>query len=159
GDVLLTLGTLEQYGGSVPRAAELLAAAANEAEGTNRVWALAELAQCRFRLNDLAGIVECGQRIDAAADLTDPAQWLLATFTRGVGRFVTGDSGGAFALMTEVIGYARHPVLYEDPRLVLYLGLAVGFLGDISDADAIGGPLLSAVRAGGALGVLVPLLA
>lgn len=31
------------------------------------------VAQSRFRLNDRAGIVECAQRIDAAADLTDPA--------------------------------------------------------------------------------------
>ena len=158
GDVLLTLGTLEQYRGSVPRAVELLAAAANEAEGANRVWALAELAQSRFRLNDLVGIVECAQRIDAAADLTDPAQRLLATFTRGVGLFVTGDPGGAFTSLTEVIGYVRHPVLHEDPRLVLYVVLAVGFRGDLSEADVIGGPLLTSVRTRGAVGVLVPLL-
>lgn len=158
GEVLLTLGTLEQYSGSVPDAAELLAAAADQADGANRVWALAELAQCRFRLNDRAGVFECAGRLEAVADLTDPAQRLLATFTRGVGLFLIGDAGGGFASLSEVIRYVRNPVLHRDPRLVLYLVLAVGFLGDLSEADEIGGPLLGSVRDSGAVGVLVPLL-
>jgi hypothetical protein len=58
--VLYTLGVLEQYAGSVPRAAELLSAAAKLADGPQRVWALAELGNTRFRLNDLAGCAEIG---------------------------------------------------------------------------------------------------
>jgi hypothetical protein len=61
--VLATLGVLEQYAGSVPRAAELLAAAAELAEGPQRVWALAELGQTRFRLSDLAGLAEVADQM------------------------------------------------------------------------------------------------
>ena len=36
----------------------------------------------RFRLNDVAGMAECAERIDAAADPTDPEQQLLAALHR-----------------------------------------------------------------------------
>jgi hypothetical protein len=63
---------LEQYAGSVPKAAELLAAAAELADGAQRVWALAELGNTRFRLNDLAGVGEVADRLAEAADPATP---------------------------------------------------------------------------------------
>ena len=70
--VLSTLGVLEQYAGSVPRAAELLATAAELADGSQQVWALAELGHTRFRLGD-------------------PGQRALAEFARGIALTVGGD--------------------------------------------------------------------
>jgi tetratricopeptide (TPR) repeat protein len=101
--VLYTLGVLEQYAGSVPRAAELLAAAAELAEGPQRVWALAELGTTRFRLNDMAGVGEIADRLAEAADPGDPGQRALAAFVRGVTLTVAGDPAAGRPLLTEVL--------------------------------------------------------
>ena len=61
GEALFTLGMLEQYAGSVPRSVEHLADASDLLDGPLRVRALAELAVARFRLNDVAGMVECAR--------------------------------------------------------------------------------------------------
>jgi AAA ATPase-like protein len=106
--VLYTLGVLEQYAGSVPRAAELLAAAAELADGPQRVWALAELGNTRFRLNDLAGVGEIADRLDEAADPGDPGQRALAAFARGVTLTVAGDPAPPAARL-------RAPDLSGDP--------------------------------------------
>ena len=54
-----TLGMLEEYAGSVPASVELLASAAARLDGAERTEALAELALARFRLNDIAGVIDC----------------------------------------------------------------------------------------------------
>ena len=91
GEALSTLGMLEQYAGSVPRSVEHLDDAARLLEGPPLVRVLTELALARFRLNDVAGMVDCAQRIDAVADPTDPEQRLLAAFTGGTALVLTGD--------------------------------------------------------------------
>ena len=121
---------LEQYAGSVPRAAELLAAAAELADGPQLVWALAELGIARFRLNDLAGVGETADRIAEAADPGDPGQRALAGFARGVALTVGGDPAAGRPLLTEVLELLRSPALGDDPRYLVNLALAAGFLGD-----------------------------
>ena len=103
GQALFTLGMLEQYAGSVPRAVELLAAAADLLDGAHRVRALAELATARFRLNDLAGIGGCAELIEAVADPGDAAQRLLADFVRGIAAVVAGRPAEGAELLTAVI--------------------------------------------------------
>ena len=159
GRVLSTLGVLEQYAGSVPRAAELLAEAAELAEGPDRVWALAELGLTRFRLSDLAGVGACAEQLAEIADREDPRQRVPADFLRGIALMVAGDPASAVELLVGVIELAQSPALRDDPRHLLYLGLAAGFLGDVRDALVAGEPLLAAARERGALGVLVPALA
>lgn len=157
--VLATLGVLERYAGSVPRAAELLATAADLAEGPDRVWALAELGMTRFRLNDLAGLSACAEQIAGVADRGDLRQRVPADFLRGVALLLGGDAASAVGLLTSVIELAPSPKLRDDPWHLLYLGLAAGFLGDVRPALASGEPLLAAARERGALGLLVPALA
>ena len=111
--VLATLGVLEQYAGSVPRAAELLATAAELAEGPQRVWALAELGHTRFRLNDLA-LGEIADRLAEAADLGDPGQQALAEFMRGVALTVGGDPAAGRPLLAGVLELLRSPALGDD---------------------------------------------
>jgi DNA-binding CsgD family transcriptional regulator/tetratricopeptide (TPR) repeat protein len=157
--VLYTLGVLEQYAGSVPRAAELLAAAAELADGPQRVWALAELGNTRFRLNDLAGVGEIADRLAEAADPGDPGQRALAAFARGVTLTVAGDPAAARPLLTDVLELLQSPPLRDDPRYLINLAVAAGFLGDLRGLVAPFEQRLAETRERGALGVLVPGLA
>jgi len=157
--VLYTLGMLEQYAGSVPRAAELLAAAAEQADGPQRVWALAELGNTRFRLNDLAGVGEIADRLAEAADPSDPGQRALAAFARGVTLTVAGDPAAARPLLTDVLELLQSPALRHDPRYLINLALAAGFLGDLRGLVAPLEQRLAETRERGALGLLVPGLA
>jgi DNA-binding NarL/FixJ family response regulator len=152
------LGTLEQYTGSVPRAEELLARAADTASGVLKVHVLAELALCRFRLGDIAGMGACADALEGCADREDPAQRLLADFTRGVTCTLAGDPAGQ-PLLTSVVDLAASPPLRDDPRHLLHLALAAGFLGDARHAMAVGAALLARARERGAIGILVPALA
>ncbi len=138
--VLSTLGVLEQYAGSVPRAAELLATAAELADGSQQVWALAELGHTRFRLGD-------------------PGQRALAEFARGIALTVGGDPAAGRPLLADVLELLQSPPLRDDPRYLIHLGLAAGFLGDVRDVVALGERRLAETRERGALGVLVPGLA
>ena len=161
GRVLGTLGTLEQYAGSVPRAADLLAAAADEADGVALVRVLTELALTRFRLNDMAGVADCADRIASTADPADLEQRALSAFVRGLARTVAGDPVAGRPLLTEVLALLATPPLRDDPRFLLHLGLAVGFLGaaDVRDVAPSAERLLARAREQGALGLLVPALA
>jgi DNA-binding NarL/FixJ family response regulator len=157
--VLSTLGVLEQYAGSVPKAAELLTDAAELANGPQRVWALAELGHTRFRLNDLAGLGEIADRLAEAADLGDPGQRALAEFMRGVALTVGGDPAAGRPLLAEVLELLRSPALGDDPRYLIHLALAAGFLGDLRGILGPAERRLAEVRERGALGVLVSGLA
>ena len=159
GRALFTLGLLEEYAGSVPYAVELLASAAERLDGEERTRALAELALARFRINDVAGIGECAARISEAADHNDPEQRMLSDFTRGLAATLGGDLVAGAALLGDVIERISRPPLRNDPRSLLFLGLAGGFLGDPRGVMAAGSYQLSQVRNRGALGVLVPALA
>jgi DNA-binding CsgD family transcriptional regulator len=157
--VLFTLGLLEQYAGSVPRAAELLAAAAELADGAQRVWALAELGNTRFRLNDLAGVGDVADRLAEAADPRDPGQRALAEFARGVVLTVGGDPATGRPLLADVLELLQSPALRDDPRYLINLAVAAGFLGDLRGLVAPFEQRLAEARERGTLGVLVPGLA
>jgi tetratricopeptide (TPR) repeat protein len=159
GRALFTLGTLEGSAGSVPYAVKLLASAAERLDGEHRTRALAELALAHFQLNDMAGVSECASRIEEAADRNDPEQRMLSDFTRGVAAAVGGDPAAGQVLLRDVTEQISLAPLRDDPRSLLYLGLAAGFLGDPRLAMALGSHQLSQVRKRGALGLLVPALA
>ena len=159
GRALFTLGMLEQYAGSIPDAVELLASAAERLDGVHRVRALTELGMARFRLNDMAGVAECAVRIEEAADHNDPEQRMLSDFTRGAAATTGGDVASGRVLLRDVIDGISGTPLRDDPRSLLFLALAAGFLGDPRDVMALGSSLLSQARDRGALGVLVPALA
>ncbi len=159
--VLSTLGVLEQYAGSVPRAADRLAAAADLARGAQRVWALSELGATRFRLNDLAGLAECADRIAAVADLDDPEQRMLVDFMGGFASTVLGQPAAGRPLLTRALEALLSPPLRDDPRYLTHLLLVAAFRGDIDAIlviEAAAETRLALARERGALGVLVPAL-
>lgn len=160
GRAYLTLGTLEQYAGSVPRAVELLAAAAELVDGSARVPALAELALCRFRVGDLDGIRACADGVRACADPADPWQELVADFTGGLAGFLEGDVATGADLLGSVVDRGLGP-LRDDLRSFLFVALAAAFLGDVHRVVASGvhHRHLMRAREQGALGILVPSLA
>jgi N-acetylglucosamine kinase-like BadF-type ATPase len=124
GRALFTLGTLEGSAGSV--AVKLLASAAERLDGEHRTHALAELALAHFQLNDMAGVGECAYRIEEAADRNDPEQRMLSDFTRGVAAAVGGDLAAGQVLLRDVAEQISLPPLRDDPRSLVYLGLAGG---------------------------------
>lgn len=90
GEVLSTLGVLEQYAGSVPAAADRLREAVPLVDGPVRVWILTELAMTRYRLNDHPGVDECAGHLRAFADTKDPRQEVLAAFVGGMAHVLHG---------------------------------------------------------------------
>jgi DNA-binding CsgD family transcriptional regulator len=152
-EVLFTLGTLEQYAGSLPRAAELLAAAAELAEGRLCVWALTERAVTQFRLNELAATAD---RIAEVADPADPQQHALAAFSQGAARLVGGDPAAGRPLVARALALLEsEPSLRDDPRFLILFLLGVEALGQARWARAATQRRLAAARERGALGVLV----
>ena len=153
-----TLGMLEEYAGSVPASVELLASAAARLGGAERTEALAELALARFRLNDVAGVIGCAEAIGAVADTEDPRQRMLADFTRGFAAVVGGEPATGGVLLRRTVEQIAGPSLRDDPRSLVHLALAGGFLGDPGLVMSLGLHQLNQARARGGLGVLVPAL-
>lgn len=159
GQVLFTLGMVEQYAGSVPRALELLAPAVELVHPRSRTRAIAELALARFRLNDVAGMAECAAAIWSTVQAEDPLQPMLADFTRGVSAVLGGDPVGGAVLLTAVIARIGVPPLRDEPQSLPFLALAAGFVGDVKGIAELATYQLDLARERGALGVLVPSLA
>jgi DNA-binding CsgD family transcriptional regulator len=159
GRALYTLGMLEQYAGSMSRSADHLAGASDLLDGRLLAHGLTELANVRFRLNDIEGIDACADRLDLVADRTDPEQRLLADFTRGVLLMLRGESVAGRAKLAVVRDLALSEELRHEPRALLYMALAVGFSGEVGNALTEGSARIDEVRRQGAVGILVPLLA
>jgi hypothetical protein len=84
--ILLGLGFLEENAGSVPDSATLLQQAADLGTGTIRLRALVELAQVNYRLGSARGVADAANALAAVADLTDPEQEMLTSYTLHPGR-------------------------------------------------------------------------
>ena len=84
---------------------------------------------------------------------------MLSDFTRGLAATLGGDLAAGQVLLRDVTEQISCPPIRDDPRSLLFLALASGFLGDPRVAMAVGSSQLSQVRNRGALGVLVPALA
>lgn len=159
GRALFTLGMVEQYAGSNPRAAEHLRAASLTLTGAALVDALTELALVRFRLGDMAGFADCAARIGGVVDRSDPVQRLRECFVTGVTSALVGDYPAARPMLTEAAELALSDALEDDPRSILLLALASGFTGTVSEALARGAVRVEGVRRRGAIGMLMPILA
>jgi DNA-binding CsgD family transcriptional regulator/tetratricopeptide (TPR) repeat protein len=159
GRALFTLGMMEQYAGSVARAADHLTGACAVLRGAELVDALTERALVAFRLNDLATFADCAAGIEAAADVDDPAQHLRLRFTGGVARAVAGDHESAQAMLVGLTDLALSEELRDDPRSLLVMALAAGLTGTVGDAVQRGAVRIDDIRRRGAIGVLVPVLA
>jgi DNA-binding CsgD family transcriptional regulator len=160
GDVLYTLGRLEQYAGSVPAAIDLLDEAVDLTAGRTRVWSLAELAFTQFRLNDLSSLGDTAGRISRFADATDPEQQVLADFVTGVSKIVGGDADAGRRLVGRAMEVLdSEPSLRDDPRFLIHALLGASWLGDTRRPRARLERRMRVAREQGALGVLMPALA
>lgn len=158
GHAVFTLGMLEQYAGSVVRAADLMAQACTMLRGAELVDALTERSLIAFRLSDTAVIAECATRMEAEADTEDPAQRLRARFTIGLARFLAGDYEVASAMLAELTDLALSEDLREDPRALVLMALASALSGTVEEALRRGSSRVDDLRRRGAVGVLVQLL-
>lgn len=156
--VLLTLGILEQYAGSVPRAREVLTEAAELGSGEVLVRALSELALVSYRLALPGAMAEISAALDVAADPADPEQELIACAVRSTARAFGGDWAGALEPGLRALEMLESdPVVRAQPRLYLW-GIAAGWTGEVVRGMASADELLGIARARGALGVLPQLL-
>jgi tetratricopeptide (TPR) repeat protein len=153
------LGMLEQYAGSVPAAATLLARAAASAGDDIRVAVLGELAMTGFRLGDLATFDDCATRIAEVADEARADHRLWREFTGGVALVVRGDHDAGHERLRGVVALVPGLPERDAPLALLLLALSAGFVGDARPALATGEQLLAEVRRQGAVGMLVPALA
>ena len=153
------LGMLEQYAGSVPAAASLLAQAAASADDALRVAVLGELAMTGFRLGDLATVDACAAQIADAADEARPDHLLWREFTSGIALVVRGDHEAGRERLRGVVALVPGLPDREAPLALLLLALSTAFLGDVRPAMESGERLLAEVRRQGAMGMLVPTLA
>ncbi|MFD1949104.1 AAA family ATPase [Nocardioides aestuarii] len=159
GRALLVLGLLEQYAGSVVRAADVLAEACALLEGSALTDALTERAVVAFRLGDVATIAECALRLEGDLDADDPGSRLRARAVTGLVRFLAGDYDAAGVVLDDVTALALDEVLRDDPRALLLMAIAAALSGSVEEALRRGASRIDDLRRRGAIGVLVPLLA
>jgi DNA-binding NarL/FixJ family response regulator len=159
GRALASLGTLEHASGSVPRAAQLLAQAADRTDGRLRVRVLAELAMARHRLGDYGGLTAVADELAAVADRDDPHQRFLSDWVSGVTALVNENHDVGRTLLTDALDlYEAEPALRDDPRHLLPVCLSGGFLDLTPHRARLVEDRLAHARALGALAVLVPVL-
>ena len=160
GRALASLGHLEHSTGSVPRAAQLLAQAAEQTDGRLRVRVLADLAMACHRLGDYPGLAAVGEALAAVADRDDPHQRFLSDFYRGLCALADGDHHLCGTLLTDALEvYQSDPDVRDHPRHLIEAVFSAGFLEVTPDRVRFLEDRLAHARARGALAVLVPVLA
>ncbi len=160
GRALAALGILEQCTGSIPRAAQLFAEAAEQLDGQLRVQILAELAMEKHRLGDYGGVTTVAAEMDLVADRSDPHQRLLIDFFGGIAALTDGDGERGRSLLTRSLElYRSDPELGDEPRYLVLALLSAYALGLTPDLVGFFESRLANSRTRGALAVLVRTLA
>lgn len=152
-EVLFVLGSLEEYAGSVPYAAALLAEAATLAEGVLAVRVLSELGTALFRLGDLAGYAACAERVARAADIDDPYQRMLRRFAEGWAAALAGDVVTSAPALSEALDLAAARPVTDSQTLMVYQ--AGAFSDDLPGFVAAAAARADEVRRDGFAGLLV----
>ncbi len=155
--VLLSLGVLEQYAGSVPRSRELLTEAAEVGVGRVRLRALAELATVSYRLGSPESMTAAADALEASIDPagpTDPEHEMLACCVRGAALAFSGRWEEAYPPSLRALELLETvPALRDDPAHLVW-GVAAGWGEELERGLATVGERLDNARALGALGVL-----
>jgi DNA-binding CsgD family transcriptional regulator len=152
--VLLSLGVLEQYAGSLPRARELLTEAAALGEGSVRLRALAELGTVSYRLGSRESMTAAADALEASADPADPEQQMLACCVRGAALAFSDRWAEARAPSLRALELLEtDPALRAEPRHLVW-GVAAGWADELERGLASTERRLDTARALGALGVL-----
>jgi len=153
--VLYTLGQVEEFSGSIVRAAELQEEAAHEGTGLLRARALHGLVVIRYRLGDMAGMLADAERLAEVADEADPEQRMLAAYSLGAAEIYCGDAARGRELMLRALDLLEgEPTLRDDPRHLLTALLVARWLSDPMIAFGYLPRRMDAARERGALGPL-----
>jgi len=158
--VLHTLGVVQEYAGSIARAADLQRQAAELGSGLLRARSLAQLAMIQYRLDDPAGMLASAETLAAVADPADPEQRMLSAYTLGAAQVFGGDQAAGRALMRQARDLLEDdPALRDDPRHLLPAILVGRWLSDPAAVLPYLDRRLDRARELGALGVLTVALA
>jgi DNA-binding CsgD family transcriptional regulator len=150
-----TLGLVEEFGGTVARAAELQEQAARDATGLLRARALHALVGIRHRLGDTPGMLADARRLAEVADETDPEQRMLAAYCLGAAETVGGDAQAGREMVLRARDLLEsEPDLRDDPRHLITSILVARWVGDPAVAAGYLWRRLDAARERGALGPL-----
>jgi DNA-binding CsgD family transcriptional regulator/tetratricopeptide (TPR) repeat protein len=153
--VLYTLGQVEEFSGSIVRAAELQEEAAREGTGLLRAWALHGIVVIRYRLDDMAGMLTAAERLAEVADEADPEQRMLAAYSLGAAEIFGGDAARGRELMLRAVDLLEsEPTLRDDPRHLVTSILVARWLSDPMIALGYVPRRMDAARERGALGAL-----
>ncbi len=153
--VLYTLGQVEEFSGSIVRAAELQEEAAREGTGLLRVRALHGIVVIRYRLGDMAGMLTAAERLAEVADEADPEQRMLAAYSLGAAETFGGDAARGRELMLRAVDLLEgEPTLRDDPRHLVTSILVARWLSDPMIAFGYVPRRMDAARERGALGAL-----
>lgn len=152
---LLCAGTLEENAGSVPRAAQLLSAAAELGTGAVRARALFELLQAHYRLGSAQGMAEAAAAIELHANTRDPEQAMLVAYSAAAALAFAGRWDAAASPALRALDLLEQtPDLRDDPRYLMAAGLAASWAGKFADVFGDAPRRLQLVRSLGAIGVL-----
>jgi DNA-binding CsgD family transcriptional regulator len=153
--VLHTLGQVEEFSGSIVRAAELQEEAAREGTGLLRARALHGIVLIRYRLGDMVGMLTAAERLAEVADEADPEQRMLAAYSLGAAEIFGGDAARGRELMLRALDLLEgEPMLRDDPRHLLTALLVARWLSDPMIAFGYLPRRMDAARERGALGPL-----
>jgi DNA-binding CsgD family transcriptional regulator/tetratricopeptide (TPR) repeat protein len=153
--VLYTLGQVEEFSGSIVRAAELQEEAAREGTGLLRARALHGIVVIRYRLDDMAGMLTAAERLAEVADEADPEQRMLAAYSLGAAEIFGGDAARGRELMLRAVDLLEsEPTLRDDPRHLVTSILVARWLSDPMIALGYVPRRMDAARERGALGAL-----
>jgi DNA-binding NarL/FixJ family response regulator len=152
---LLCAGTLEVNAGSVRRATQLLAGAAELGTDEVRIRALFELLGANYLLGSARGMADAAGAVERYADPLNPEQAMLAAYSRAAALAFTGNWEAAAAPAVRALDLIEQtPALGDNPRYLTVTGLASGWAGRFTDIFEKAPGRLASARSAGAIGVL-----
>jgi DNA-binding CsgD family transcriptional regulator len=146
-------GTIEASRGVAMQAAAMLIAGSELAAPLDPDRALQMLVQASEAASlagDVGPTAELGRRA-AALPATSPPGRFLRAFLQGMGRVAEGDPAAGVPLLRDAIAQAG---AMDDPRRLLWAGLAAFFVGDLDTGNALHVRAVARARQEGAVGLL-----
>jgi DNA-binding CsgD family transcriptional regulator len=146
-------GSIEASRGSALDATAMLVAASELAAPVDPTQALAmlvEASEIASYAGDVTPTAELGRRA-AALPVTDKAGEFLSDLLQGMGLVAEGDAPAGEPMLRRAIALAG---TMDDPRRLLWAGVAAFFVGDNAAGDALFARAVARARRDGAVGLL-----
>jgi ATP/maltotriose-dependent transcriptional regulator MalT len=146
-------GSLEASRGNALDAAAMLTAGSELAatvDPSQALQMLVEASEIASYAGDVAPTAELGRRA-AALPVADKAGEFLSDLLQGMGRVAEGDAAAGEPRLRRAIALAA---TLEQPRLLLWAGVAAFFVGETAAGDALYARAVARARRDGAVGLL-----